>query len=437
MIIMLIYFTLLRVASSIDESQWSSQDDALACVPEAMLNYAETGKLRIAAQGGSASACSRERVGCWPYLLEEKLSHASESVLFPAKRTANITVSNASHGSTNSLWATLLRDSLLEGDYDIYVWEYGINDPGVTGFFRRDVLIYLAETFARSVLEKNPRAYLIFAILWRHPNANDTKFNLISESIVKELVAKLRAAGAAADYVSLGHLANDLSTFKELLIDSHHPSQLGHWIFAGLIADLITARYGDNRSRLATCTFDKSAFKLAALPQGCGDSFSRELLEIIQTQPANWKAILCEKPTVKPCHNTIITDKHIEWREDYHSVIPLGRCGKVESAVLPLNNTGERTRLINVFGRKLGSIGPYKLPTVSNVTRRGKPVSFTVRDISMKCFLTSFMNFFQRWIVLDEEIDDITIHLCAPQFANTSFSHVIWHTSTRTRYNWW
>lgn len=139
-------------------------------------------------------------------------------------------------------------------------------------------------------LTSSPSTLVVFVALWRWTSENDTLFNV--DQPVYSLYQMLRSLGAAVEFVSLGRFANAIGSFRDILIDAGHATQLGHFTLSTLIVDLLMSRYSQTDWSLPVCTADTDSLRV---PPPLPPDADERVIELtgLMSHPVNWRSKLC------------------------------------------------------------------------------------------------------------------------------------------------
>jgi hypothetical protein len=160
---------------------------------------------------------------------------------------AKVDIIERGHGARNSMHSAMLADSFLPPHIDILLWEFSINDEsnGIRGKYWKDLeeknqlILWLEQ-----VSKIKPRPPLVvLAYLWNAPFNDDIDGKVLSDNFVSH-----QRVAAEYEFV-VGHV-NLASYIDELqwgmkflkkffLVDTWHPSRMGHAALAHLLLDLV------------------------------------------------------------------------------------------------------------------------------------------------------------------------------------------------------
>jgi hypothetical protein len=197
----------------------------------------------LCANGGSATAGGGATVGGQFYFKFIDYMNTT-GVTAP---NAKVDIIERGHGARNSMHSAMLADSFLPPHIDILLWEFSINDEsnGIRGKYWKDLeeknqlILWLEQ-----VSKIKPRPPLVvLAYLWNAPFNDDIDGKVISDNFISHQ----RVASEYEFVVGHVNLASYIDELqwgmkflkKFFLVDTWHPSRMGHAALAHLLLDLV------------------------------------------------------------------------------------------------------------------------------------------------------------------------------------------------------
>lgn len=188
--------------------------------------------------GGSATSrpCSKKVGG----FFEMAVRHLQQAFPIHAK---NLFANNAGQGSTNSLWNSMMIDSLLDTyGLDVIFWEYAINDAHMNN---NEKMMHYLDIWLNRVSQLPSQPAVVLVYLWDstrpddalRPNATE-RFPASSALIAQfPVVEYYRSKGM--DISVLNIAAGIVKDPLSILFDDHHPNCMGMHYVGDVIASYL------------------------------------------------------------------------------------------------------------------------------------------------------------------------------------------------------
>lgn len=254
-----------------------------------LLKGFERGVLNVGVAGGSVSTGS----GC----KQEKSMWPNRMVTLIAKKTTwTVNLINIAQGATGPQRVFYCGHELLEGEVDLLILEYAINDSGSTW----------SELLVRSFL---PSTAIIFLETFVPGNFGSGSAQMYHDAIARHYDIPILSA---RDALSLKFRRNLTAQNEFFSDDNHHPSCLGHGFLGTLVGTFISSTFNSLiREQPRHISASNGSYDLDSIP------YLSDIPFILETSL---------KPTCFLASHTLGANAHISWSKASNEKKPTFDC---------------------------------------------------------------------------------------------------------------